>query len=226
MKPHDSHIMDFSRNVNNRVLLALIFNILFVACAWNVGSAQSSHDSAAIPNTWIDSSTGHTIVRLSRREGDNTSFYFHNNPFIRSTDGTIDWYNLLRGLVGKTGVPYINPVTQTATKFVLSGDPVRGTGWIDGTIAGPGDRRFALCSGPFTMVPGVSDTQEVVVGNLEDRGANYLASVTALKLSTQSLQSIFRMYLTSNDVTWGGKKYIILFPKIFHSARTIPTLSM
>ena len=35
-----------------------------------------------MPNEWIDESTGHKIVKLTRREGNNMSFYFHNNPFV------------------------------------------------------------------------------------------------------------------------------------------------
>ncbi len=35
-----------------------------------------------MPDEWIDKSTGHKIVRLTRIEGSSYSFYFHNNPFI------------------------------------------------------------------------------------------------------------------------------------------------
>ncbi|HRG94503.1 MAG TPA: hypothetical protein PLZ10_16210, partial [Chitinophagaceae bacterium] len=35
-----------------------------------------------MPDEWIDSSTGHRMIRLTRRAGNNYSFYFHNNPFI------------------------------------------------------------------------------------------------------------------------------------------------
>ncbi len=36
-----------------------------------------------MPNEWIDSATGHRIVRLTDRDrGSNLRFYFHNNPFI------------------------------------------------------------------------------------------------------------------------------------------------
>jgi oligogalacturonide lyase len=35
-----------------------------------------------MPNEWIDPSTGHKIIKLTRREGNNMSFYFHNNPFV------------------------------------------------------------------------------------------------------------------------------------------------
>lgn len=35
-----------------------------------------------MPNEWIDQSTGHKIIKLTRRDGNNMSFYFHNNPFM------------------------------------------------------------------------------------------------------------------------------------------------
>ncbi|MEZ4991120.1 MAG: oligogalacturonate lyase family protein [Saprospiraceae bacterium] len=41
-----------------------------------------------MPAEWIDKDTDHRIKRLSSgREGDNRSFYFHNNPFIKNKDG-------------------------------------------------------------------------------------------------------------------------------------------
>ena len=36
-----------------------------------------------MPAEWVDRRTGHRVVRLSRREGSSSSFYFHNNPFVR-----------------------------------------------------------------------------------------------------------------------------------------------
>ena len=35
-----------------------------------------------MPLEWIDRAPGHRVIRLSRREGSNESFYFHNNPFV------------------------------------------------------------------------------------------------------------------------------------------------
>lgn len=35
-----------------------------------------------MPDEWIDQDTGHRVIRLTRREGANRSFYFHNHPFI------------------------------------------------------------------------------------------------------------------------------------------------
>ncbi len=35
-----------------------------------------------MPDEWIDKDTGHRVIKLTRRAGRNSSFYFHNNPFI------------------------------------------------------------------------------------------------------------------------------------------------
>ena len=32
---------------------------------------------------WVDADTGHKVVRLTQPDGDNASFYFHNNPFVK-----------------------------------------------------------------------------------------------------------------------------------------------
>jgi len=34
-----------------------------------------------MPAEWIDKSTGYKVIKLTRREGNNMSFYFHNKPF-------------------------------------------------------------------------------------------------------------------------------------------------
>lgn len=41
-------------------------------------------------NTWIDADTGHRVEKLVTRKGDNRSFYFHNNPFLKSKNGKDD----------------------------------------------------------------------------------------------------------------------------------------
>lgn len=111
--------------------------------------------------------------------GDNT----YQDPDLGVAAGSVQFYNYLSGYVWD-GSPFLDPNTGNEVKFVLSGDPVAGTGWYEGTNgwAGgpiPGDRRHLMCSGPFNMAPG--DTQEVVVGLVIARGTNNLNSVTELK---------------------------------------------
>jgi hypothetical protein len=112
-------------------------------------------------------------------------YYFINSdpvyvdPTQGQYQGTLEWYNFLQGRVGTTGDIFPDPTTGEPTTFALYGDPVAGTGWNDGLLHPPGDRRAGMASGPFVMAPG--DTQEVVVAEIAAIGANNLNSVSLLK---------------------------------------------
>jgi oligogalacturonide lyase len=43
-----------------------------------------------MPTEWIDQDTHHKIIRLTQRDGNSASFYFHNNPFISEGDKGIE----------------------------------------------------------------------------------------------------------------------------------------
>ncbi|MCK4857398.1 MAG: hypothetical protein KAT58_05495, partial [candidate division Zixibacteria bacterium] len=83
-------------------------------------------------------------------------------------------------------IPAVCPITGDTTTFVLAGDPVTDSGWVDSS---PADRRFMMSSGPFTMEPG--DTQEVVCAVLVGQGSSPLSSITALKQIDEGAQAVF-----------------------------------
>jgi oligogalacturonide lyase len=65
----------------------------YAACLFTLGTIQGSVLCAQelletggkkMPDQWIDKDTHHKVVRLSRKDGNNQSFYFHNNPFVAS----------------------------------------------------------------------------------------------------------------------------------------------
>lgn len=94
-------------------------------------------------------------------------------------------YRLMQGLQ-EDGSVMIDPVVLLPTTFQLPGDPVAGTGWIDGS---PGDRRLMLTSGAFDLPGGQAD--ELVFAVLVAQGSNRLDSVTRLKQQDQALQAAF-----------------------------------
>ena len=115
-----------------------------------------------------------------------TAHYFYINPDAIYRDptqgqyqGTQEWYNFMQGRVGTTGDIFPDPYTGGTTVFALYGDPVAGTGWLDGQQHPAGDRRAGMASGPFTMAAG--DTQEVVVAEIAAQGSNNINSVSLLK---------------------------------------------
>lgn len=125
-------------------------------------------------------------------------FYFINpDPVYRDPQqgdylGTLQFWNLLRGRVSTTGSPFIDPITGLPTKFCLNGDPVTQTGWVDGILHPPADRRLGLVSGPFTMLPG--DTQEIVVAQINAGGlpgVNNIQAVQRLRLYDEVAQDAY-----------------------------------
>jgi len=64
----------------------------------------------------------------------------------------------------------------TNPKYIFSGDPVTGSGWIDNS---PEDRRSLVNCGPFNMA--VGDTQDIIISYVVSQGIDALNSITKLK---------------------------------------------
>ncbi len=117
------------------------------------------------------------------------------DPILGEYEGTIESYNLQRGLIND-GDTLINPHNNEPTVFALSGDPAVGTGWFEGSAwpggPPPGDRRYYITTGPLTMAPG--DTQEVVIAIFLSQGSNNIQSVAALKERGLEIQNYYGAY--------------------------------
>lgn len=109
---------------------------------------------------------------------------------------------------------------------MVSGDPVKGTGCIDGMRhvhpGFPGDRSFQMSSGPFTMALG--DTQEVVIAIVGGSGSGSLASVSVMKHYVKwarfYAQSVFESGL--QDVVYGELLEEEVLPLEFHLYQNFP----
>ncbi len=61
--------------------------IIFISCCAEKLPVLETGSVTPMPREWIDRDTGHKIIHQVKREGDNRSFYFHNNPFLPATEG-------------------------------------------------------------------------------------------------------------------------------------------
>ena len=86
------------------------------------------------------------------------------------------------------GTPYRDHLGHE-TRFVFAGDPVTGTGHIDGVEVSPGDRRSLMSSGPFTLAPG--DTQVVAGAKIVASGYNHLRAVSTLRSFARLIRSAY-----------------------------------
>ena len=113
-----------------------------------------------------------------------------SDPSTRVYVGTLQWFNLMEGFLPRpeypTQQPFVDPITGLAEKHVLAGDPITGTGWVDGMILPPGDRRMVMSSGPFKM--NIGDTQEIVTALVGGIGTNNFSSLSILKFNDKYAQ--------------------------------------
>jgi hypothetical protein len=134
-----------------------------------------------------------------RRNLPMTAFFpfIHGNPILgdplpyETSEGAPKMYNYMRGLVGVSGQPFVDPY-GIETRFPFAGDPELGTGWLDGKQYPLGDRLLGFASGPFTMAPG--DTQEVVIATVcggAVTGSDRLSAIGILKYYDDQVQAAY-----------------------------------
>jgi len=117
------------------------------------------------------------------------------DPDLSVYDGSLQWYNLQRGSLPRPTYPTYtafpaNVVDYTPDgTFLVDGDPVQGSGKLDGSVDASGDRRIMVNNGPFTMK--LNDTAEVVVALVGGEGSNNISSVAVLKYNDSFAQFAF-----------------------------------
>lgn len=122
-------------------VLSSFLTIAFVTGCVSAGEPNTWPPKSAGGNEWIDKTTEHRVIRLSRREGTNEVFYFHQNPFTQAGDKmvfmgstdkgrcafTVDLETLeIRQITSvNTGFEVVAPKSRKV--FYLSGDSVYST---------------------------------------------------------------------------------------------------
>ncbi|MBK8983545.1 MAG: hypothetical protein IPM38_14810 [Ignavibacteria bacterium] len=127
------------------------------------------------------------LIRPGYKDLGMTAFnmYTNGNPSVGDPSNYREAYFNLQG-IRRTGLPWINPVTNQITKFAFPGDPFTQTGWNE---ADAGNRRFIMSSGPSTINPG--DTQTIIFAQVISRSASNLASVNSLKYLSKQLKRLY-----------------------------------
>jgi hypothetical protein len=117
------------------------------------------------------------------------------DPDLGDYNGSLQWYNLQRGYLPRPYYPSSTPFpssvadTVNGSTYLVDGDPVAGTGKLDGSVDASGDRRIMVNNGPFTM--NLGDTAQVVVALVGGMGTNNISSVAVLKYNDTFAQFAF-----------------------------------
>lgn len=67
--------------------ITFLFLITLASCINEKVEIVETGAVTPMPEKWIDKDTGHKLIHLTPRDGDNRSFYFHNNPFLPAVNG-------------------------------------------------------------------------------------------------------------------------------------------
>ncbi|HTK32127.1 MAG TPA: T9SS type A sorting domain-containing protein [Candidatus Saccharimonadaceae bacterium] len=105
--------------------------------------------------------------------------------------------NYIRGL-NQDGTPIINPTDGLPTRFMVSGAPEAGTGWLD---TNPSDRRMLVSSGPVTLAPG--GEQDVLSAIFMAQGFNRISSTVHLRCEADGLRDFVNRGMTAPDPAAG-----------------------
>ncbi|MBK7228203.1 MAG: T9SS type A sorting domain-containing protein [Ignavibacteriales bacterium] len=156
-------------------------------------------DSAIVNFKWVKGRRYFNTKPLSGAILHRTGGYFSDPNY--DYNGTLEFYNLMRGYLPiprypsiYTGGEFIGPGT-----YMLPGDPVTGTGQIDGITDGPGARRMWLMSGPIDLELG--DTAEVVIALVGGMGVNHLSSIINLRYNANAANLFYNYFV--EDMTAG-----------------------
>jgi hypothetical protein len=180
--------------------LGYVYNSQFVDNVYGVAVPAVGYDLVQGPRVATgnlsDSATFMGKYRKGYRNLPLTSFGIfvcgsstYTDPPQGVSGADVQWYRLMNGRISTTGSPFINPVTNAETKFILDGDPLTGEGWIDGADLYCGDRKIYSVSGPFRLAD--RDTQEVVVALSMGQGTDRISSVSVLKHQSDVIQSYY-----------------------------------
>ncbi len=176
----------------------------------------TANDSAFVAGQWVKGKSNIPV---------NASYYFTpgdasvTDPTHELIDGSTEFYRNMQGRIGKTGELF-HDNNGNATTFVLTGDPVANTGWVDGIIHPAGDKRMGICSGPFSFAPG--DTQEVVFAEIAADASPATGNIGAVINLRQVCDSVTALYYSLADLSTGITNEKTMLPRKFALAQNYP----
>jgi len=157
--------------MKNLIFLLLSFLSTGVFHSDNIPVLQTGGQT--MPNKWIDKNTGHEIIKLSRRAGNNNSFYFHNNPFLKTPDGK-GWEMIYYGSTSDGNQLFVVNLENFQSTQVTNFD-----GRISGEILGSKNRDAYFQSGDSVFSVNIDSHQLRLLYVFPEDFKGHIATVNA-----------------------------------------------
>ena len=138
--------------MNKTYGIAFLILVIAASCRSPRVEVVETGSTTPMPGVWIDQDTGHKLFHLTPRDGDNRSFYFHNNPFLPAKDG-IDEKMIFYGTVNDQRQLFS---VDLKTKEM---DQITNKKRVSGEIVGKKRREVFYQCGDSVFVTGVENHQ-------------------------------------------------------------------
>lgn len=125
-----------------------------------------------MPDAWIDKDTGHKVFHLISLEGDNRSFYFHNNPFLAAKNGLNEKMVFYRKVDGHRQIFSVDLITQEI-------DQITEKKGVSGEILGNRSRTVYYQCGDRVFATGVDDHQTRLIYVFPEGIRGHITTVNA-----------------------------------------------
>ena len=139
-----------------KIGLLSISIVILLSCKEQKIPVLETGSITPMPSQWIDKDTGHKIIHLIPGEGDNRSFYFHNNPFLPAT-GKINEKMIFYGSIGRGRQIFSVDLKTKET------DQITNKQRVSGEIVGTKGRKVYYQCGDSVFATGVEDHQTQLI---------------------------------------------------------------
>ncbi|RKD92615.1 oligogalacturonate lyase family protein [Mangrovibacterium diazotrophicum] len=153
-------------------LFFLLIVLFLSACQNKELLVIETGSQTPMPESWIDQDTGHKITHLVDREGDNRSFYFHNNPFLPAT-AEVNEKMIFSGKVGDNSQLFaVDLKTKQAEQLTNK----KG---VSGEVLGTKTRSVYYQCGDSVFVTGVERKETRLIYVFPDSLRGHITTVNA-----------------------------------------------
>lgn len=181
-----------------RIHLFSILALMLSACQAPKLPVVETGSVTPMPDQWIDKDTGHKVIHLTDRKGDNRSFYFHNNPFLPAAEG-INEKMIFSGKVGDDSQLFSVDLKTHQT------DQITSKKGVSEEIVGRKTREVYYQCGDSVFATGIENHQTRLIYVFPDSIRGNITTLNADEtrlggaISSPQEQEIFKQYPEKHD---------------------------
>lgn len=169
------------------------FLLLLLGCSVEELPVIETGSVQPMPAQWIDKDTGHKLKHVTAREGDNRSFYFHNNPFLPAK-GKLNDKMVFYGRVDQGSQLFVVDLKTGNTEQITNKQRVSGE------IVGVKNREVFYQCGDSVFATGVESKETRLIYVFPDSIRGHITTLNADEtllagsISTQNEREILRQF--------------------------------